>query len=168
MKQEISDSLAESTFDEKFRQEVKIGELEAEAILTNTQNVWFIKKLFKSFQYSCLRRAHIKLLYNSKFDFTAISLVTNSVIMRFHCKLLNLCGDAYKIHLYWFLYTPHISSGTLYFHVCSLPVCPAVRPSKYVRPFAVRFVWWQIYLWMNIIQILHKYLLKDHLIGKFY
>ena len=36
------------------------------------------KKLFKSIRYSCFRRVHIKFLYNSKFDFTAKSLVTGS------------------------------------------------------------------------------------------
>ena len=40
------------------------------------------KKLFKSIRYSCFRRVHIKVLYNSKFDLTAKSLVTNSVFIR--------------------------------------------------------------------------------------
>ena len=31
--------------------------------------------------YSCFRRVHIKFLYNSKFDLTAKSLVTNSVVI---------------------------------------------------------------------------------------
>ena len=44
------------------------------------------KKLFKSIRYSCFKEVHIKFLYNSKFDFTAKSLVTNSVgIMRVLC-----------------------------------------------------------------------------------
>ena len=47
---------------------------------TNTQDVWFIKELFKNIRYSCLRRVHIKFLYNSKLDFTAKSLVTNTVV----------------------------------------------------------------------------------------
>ena len=64
------------------------------------------KKLFKSIRYSCFRRVHIKFLYSSKFDLTAKSLVTNSVIiMRVLCikvtgiiseevPLLSLCiGD---------------------------------------------------------------------------
>ena len=39
------------------------------------------KKLFKSIRYSCFRRVHLKILYNSKFDLTAKSLVTNSVVI---------------------------------------------------------------------------------------
>ena len=44
------------------------------------------KKLFKRIRYSCVRGVNIKFLYNSKFDFTAKSLVTNAVvIMRVLC-----------------------------------------------------------------------------------
>ena len=39
------------------------------------------EKLFKSIRYSRLRRVHIKVLYNSKFDLTAKYLVTNSVVI---------------------------------------------------------------------------------------
>ena len=39
------------------------------------------KKLFKRIPDSCFRRVHIKFLYNSKFDFTAKSLVTNTVVI---------------------------------------------------------------------------------------
>ena len=39
------------------------------------------KKNFKIIRYSCFRRVHIKFLYNSKFDFTAKSLVTKTVII---------------------------------------------------------------------------------------
>ena len=39
------------------------------------------KKRFKSIRYSCFRRVHIKFLYNSKFNLTAKSLVTNSIII---------------------------------------------------------------------------------------
>ena len=39
------------------------------------------KKRFKSIFYSCFRRIHIKFLYNSKFDLTAKSLVTNTVVI---------------------------------------------------------------------------------------
>ena len=39
------------------------------------------KNLFKSIRYSCFRRVHIKFLFNSKFDFTAKLLVTNSVVI---------------------------------------------------------------------------------------
>ena len=39
------------------------------------------KKLFKSIRYSCFRQVHIKFLNNSKFDLTAKSLVTNSVVI---------------------------------------------------------------------------------------
>ena len=35
----------------------------------------------KTVQFSCFRRVHIKFLYNSKFDLTAKSLVTNSVVV---------------------------------------------------------------------------------------
>ena len=49
------------------------------------------KKMFKSIQYSCFRRVHIKVLYNSKFDLTAKSLVTNSVVItRVHCIMMNV------------------------------------------------------------------------------
>ena len=39
------------------------------------------KKLFKTIRYSCLGRVYLKFLYNSKFDLTAKSLVTNSVVI---------------------------------------------------------------------------------------
>ena len=39
------------------------------------------KKTFKSIRYSCFRRVHIKFFYNSKFDFTANSLITNTVVI---------------------------------------------------------------------------------------
>ena len=38
-------------------------------------------KLFKSIHCVCFRRVHIKFLHNSKFDLTAKSLVTNSVVI---------------------------------------------------------------------------------------
>ena len=60
----------------------------AEAILTNTQNVWFMKGLFKSIRYSCFRRVQIKFLYNSKFDITAKPLVTNSIVIT---RVLCIC-----------------------------------------------------------------------------
>ena len=49
------------------------------------------KKMFKSIRYACFGQVHIKFLYNSKFDFTAKSLVTNTVVIaRVLCiKLLN-------------------------------------------------------------------------------
>ena len=73
----------------------------AEAILTNTQNVWFIKTLFKSIQYSCFRRVDIKFLYNSKFDLTAKSLVTNSVLMtRAHWTMLKNTNDIIFIQVW--------------------------------------------------------------------
>ena len=51
------------------------------------------KKLFKSIRYLRFRRVHIKFLYNSKFDLTAKSLVTNSVVITrvlciIHARLL--------------------------------------------------------------------------------
>ena len=48
---------------------------------TNKQNESFIKELSKNIRYSCFRRVHIKFLYNSKFDLTAKSLVTNTVVI---------------------------------------------------------------------------------------
>ena len=39
------------------------------------------RKLFKNIRNSCFGRVHIKFLYNSKFDFTAKSLVTNIVVI---------------------------------------------------------------------------------------
>ena len=39
------------------------------------------KKNFKSIHYSCFIWVHVKFLYNSKFDLTAKSLVTNSVVI---------------------------------------------------------------------------------------
>ena len=45
------------------------------------------KKLFKSNRYSCFRGVHFKFLYNYKFDLTAKSLVTNSVITRVLCNV---------------------------------------------------------------------------------
>ena len=43
--------------------------------------------MFKSIRYTYFRQVHGKFLYNSKFDLTAKSLVTNSVvIMRVHCN----------------------------------------------------------------------------------
>ena len=39
------------------------------------------KRTLKNIRYSCTRWVHIKLFYNSKFDFTAKSLVTNSVVI---------------------------------------------------------------------------------------
>ena len=43
--------------------------------------------MFRNIRYSCLRQVHGKFLYNSKFDLTAKSLVTNSVITtRVHCS----------------------------------------------------------------------------------
>ena len=41
----------------------------------------FIKELLKNMRYSCFRRVHIKFLYNSKFDFKAKPLVTNTVVI---------------------------------------------------------------------------------------
>ena len=38
-------------------------------------------KRMKNTRYSCLRRVHIKFLYNCKFDFTAKFLVTNTVVI---------------------------------------------------------------------------------------
>ena len=40
----------------------------------------YIKELYM--RYSCFRQVHIKFLYNSKFDFTAKSLVTNAVVIK--------------------------------------------------------------------------------------
>ena len=37
--------------------------------------------MFKSIRYSCFGRVHFKFLYNNKFDFTAKSLVTNTVVI---------------------------------------------------------------------------------------
>ena len=52
-----------------------------EVILTNTKKLMiYKKKLVKSICYSCFRQVHLKFLYNSKFDLTAKSLVTNSVV----------------------------------------------------------------------------------------
>ena len=39
------------------------------------------KRTIKNIRYLCFRRVHIKFLYNSKFDFTAKSLVTNTVVI---------------------------------------------------------------------------------------
>ena len=39
------------------------------------------EKLLNSIRYSRLRRVHIKVLYNSKFDLTAEFLLTNSVVI---------------------------------------------------------------------------------------
>ena len=55
------------------------------------------KKMFKSIRYSCFRRVHIKFLYNSRFDLTAKSLVTNSVVItRVLCinELVEKKGDS--------------------------------------------------------------------------
>ena len=82
-----------------------------EAILTNTQNVWFIEKLYKSICYSCSRWIHIKFLYNSKFDLAAKSLVTNNVFINKKgssvyqslciCVMTNQpCTLQFHVHLY--------------------------------------------------------------------
>ena len=69
----------------------------AEAIVTNTQNVLFIKELLKNIRYSCFRRVHIRFLYKSEFDFTAKSMIINAVdVTRVLCtsverNLLKLC-----------------------------------------------------------------------------
>ena len=65
-----------------------------EAILTNTQKVWFIKNVQK-YPFSCFRQVHIKILHNSKIDLTAKSLVTNSVV-----KTRVLCTYMYIHALY--------------------------------------------------------------------
>ena len=45
------------------------------------------KRTVKNTGYSYFRQVHIKFLYNSKFDFTAKSLETNTVVItRFLCK----------------------------------------------------------------------------------
>ena len=50
------------------------------------------EKMFKRIRYSCFRWVHIKFLYNSKFDFTAKSLVTNTVVItRVLCISTILC-----------------------------------------------------------------------------
>ena len=41
----------------------------------------FKKKLFKSIPFSGFRRAPVKFLYNSKFDFTAKPLATNNAVI---------------------------------------------------------------------------------------
>ena len=45
------------------------------------------KKMFNGIRYSCFRQVHVKFFfYNSKFDVTAKSMVTNSVVItRVHC-----------------------------------------------------------------------------------
>ena len=49
------------------------------------------KELFKNIRYSCFRWVHIKFLYNSKFDFTAKSLVVNIVVItRVPCKCIGV------------------------------------------------------------------------------
>ena len=48
------------------------------------------KRTVQNVHYSCFRLVHIKFHYNSKFDFTAKSLVTNTVV-----KTRVLCN------LYW-------------------------------------------------------------------
>ena len=49
------------------------------------------KRTAQNVRYSCFRRADIKFLYNSKFDFTAKSLVTNTVVItRVLCIYLQL------------------------------------------------------------------------------
>ena len=71
-----------------------------EAILTTTQNVWFIKKNVQKYPLFMLRRVPIKFLYNSKFDFTAKPLVTNTVfITRVLCSLIKnaTCNDMFSI-----------------------------------------------------------------------
>ena len=61
------------------------------------------KKLFKSIRYSCFRRVHIKILYNSKFVLTAKSLVTYSVgiarvlCIRFEPKTLDQHASCFKV-----------------------------------------------------------------------
>ena len=52
------------------------------------------KRTVKNIRYSCFRRLHIKFLYNSEFDFTAKSLVTNTVVIR---------GSSVLIQFYAFL-----------------------------------------------------------------
>ena len=44
-----------------------------------TKRMIYKRKTKKKIRYSCFIRFHIKFLYNSKFDFTAQSLITNSV-----------------------------------------------------------------------------------------
>ena len=58
------------------------------------------KRLFKCVRYSCFRWVHIKFLYNSKFDLTAKSLVTNTgAIMRVLC-ILECFGCLYNLCLF--------------------------------------------------------------------
>ena len=62
----------------------------AKAILSNKYTKCMIyKKTVKNIHYSCFRRVHIKFLYNIKFDFTAKSLLINTVaITRVLCIIL--------------------------------------------------------------------------------
>ena len=48
-----------------------------------------LKELFKNIRYSCFGQVDINFLYNSKFDFTAKSFVTNTfVISRVLCTCI--------------------------------------------------------------------------------
>ena len=65
----------------------------AEAILTNYTERMIHKNcsFIITVRYSCFRQVHIKFLYNSKFDLTARSLVTNSVVItRVFCICLSV------------------------------------------------------------------------------
>ena len=87
-----------------------------EAILTNTQNLWFIKKTVQKRSVIDALDGPISSFYNSKFDLTAKCLVTNSVvIMRVLCIILvSVYGRSYVIFLLFLIV--HIYVGLLLFH----------------------------------------------------
>ena len=67
-----------------------------------TKRLMHKTKLFKSIRYSCFRQVHIKFLYNSKFDLTANSLVTSSVVItRALCITIldNLSGQCCSVNV---------------------------------------------------------------------
>ena len=105
------------------------------------------KKLFKSISYSCFRRVHVNFFYNSKFDLTAKSLVTNSVVIS-----RVLCMLKYLIVCYSFMSLSHILiSQNIWFIPLLSPrttklwrgyrVCPVrMYVSTYVRTFVRSYV----------------------------
>ena len=63
-----------------------------------TKRMIYKKKTVQKYCYLCFGRVHFKFLYNSKFDYTAKSLATNTVVItRFLCTYYSKCA---KDHFY--------------------------------------------------------------------
>ena len=72
----------------------------AEAILTNAQIVCFPKETVEKYPLYILQMGHINFLYDSKLDFTARSLGTNTVAITRVLCILKKYGEQKAGHMY--------------------------------------------------------------------